>query len=566
MRHPLTDRRRTSASSGLRLSAVSACVAVAVLAGSAIPASAAPGDPVVSFIDMGGYPQTAAQLMSSVLDGTVSTQTSLATSVNTQAFAVSDDGNTLAVTGWAGGYAANNNDITYGTLVTRRTGSATETRILSSQYTANPVVSPDGLSVWFLNYISAPGGASSTLALYKYNVTSKVTTRLTLSNDFQPVAASGPDTLRLAISPDGSKAAIVYQSHDANGNDANPSRVFAAGISAGKTGNYFEQKEIASSSVGASTGSLVWADDNSTLTFTKADVASGQLSTYSVAVTSPNAQASSGPLADWYDTARYNGEWWMWKDDFTDQANPTTDFGHSADSSPVVAPLTTTRWTGSFDVRSFRLSAVTPPAISTPVNRPVAHAGLILNTTSVGYKKSTAYYSYNDYMVPLAGQIFNDNYSETERGLLQKSTDGKTYTTLLTTTAAHPVSASGYTWTGNTPAASATRTLYYRWCFQASTFAAAGCSSATKVTMIPTVTATVTKSGTKRKIVGTATRVNGSVTLYKVVGSKATPISTKTINSTGAFSFGTLSLKAGNYRISTVADTYAGVGSRAFTV
>jgi len=538
---------------------------VAVLAGSAIPASAAPGDPVVSFIDMGGYPQTAAQLKSSVLDGTVSTQTSLAASVNTQAFAVSDDGNTLAVTGWAGGYAANNNDITYGTLVTRRTGSATETRILSSQYTANPVVSPDGLSVWFLNYISAPGGASSTLALYKYNVTSKVTTRLSLSSAFQPAAASGPETLRLAISPDGNKAAIVYRAYDANGNAANPSRVFAAGISAGKTGNYFEQKEIASSATIADTSSLAWSDDSTTLTFSTVDLGTGDGANYSVAVTSPNASATGGPLADWYDTARYNGEWWMWKDDFT-QANPTTDFGHSADSSPVVAPLTTTRWNGDFYVRNFRLSAVTPPAISTPVNRPVAHAGLILNTTSVGYKKSTAYYSYNDYMVPLAGQIFNDNYSETERGLLQKSTDGKTYTTLLTTTAAHPVSASGYTWTGNTPAASATRTLYYRWCFQATTFAAAGCSTATKVTMIPTVTATITKSGTKRKIVGTATRVNGSVTLYKVVGSKATPILTKTINSAGAYSFGTLSLKAGNYRISTVADAYAGIGSKTFKV
>ncbi len=561
MQHPSIDRRRTSVSSGLRRGAVSACVAVAVLAGSAIPASAAPGDPVVSFIDMGGYPQTTAQLNSSNLDGTLSTRTSLASSVNTQAFAVSDDGNTLAVTGWAGGYSADNSDVTFGTLVTRRTGSATETRILSSQYTANPVVSPDGLSVWFLNYISAPGGASSTLALYKYNVTSKVTTRLSLSSAFQPAAASGPETLRLAISPDGSKAAIVYRAFDANGDAANPSRIFAAGISAGKTGNYFEQKDIASSSEIASTASLAWAEDNSTLTFTKEDLASGQLSTYSVAVTAPNAQASAGPLTDWYDVARYNGEWWMWQDD---ASNPASSFGHSADPSPVVAPSTTTAWVGDFYVRSFRLSAVTPPAIGTPVNRPVAHPGLILNATSVGYKKSTAYYSYNDYMVPLAGQIFNDNYSETERGLLQKSTDGKAYSTLLTTTAAHPVTAGGYTWTANTPAA--TRTLYYRWCFQATTFAAAGCSTATKVTMIPTVTATVTKSGTKRKIVGTATRVGGSVTLYKVVGSKATKIATKTINSAGVYSFGTLSLKTGNYRISTVADSYAGVGSKTFKV
>ena len=551
----------TPLTGAFRLSAISVGLAAAVLAGSAIPASAAPGDPVVSFIDMGGYPQTTAQLKSSSLDGTLSTRTSLASSVNTQAFAVSDDGNTLAVTGWAGGYSADNSDVTFGTLVTRRTGSATETRILSSQYTANPVVSPDGLSVWFLNYISAPGGASSTLALYNYNVTSKVTTRLSLSSAFQPAAASGPETLRLAISPDGSKAAIVYRAFDANGDAANPSRIFAAGISAGKTGNYFEQKDIASSSEIASTASLAWAEDNSTLTFTKEDLASGQLSTYSVAVTAPNAQASAGPLTDWYDVARYNGEWWMWQDD---ASNPASSFGHSADPSPVVAPSTTTAWVGDFYVRSFRLSAVTPPAIGTPVNRPVAHPGLILNATSVGYKKSTAYYSYNDYMVPLAGQIFNDNYSETERGLLQKSTDGKAYSTLLTTTAAHPVTAGGYTWTANTPAA--TRTLYYRWCFQATTFAAAGCSTATKVTMIPTVTATVTKSGTKRKIVGTATRVGGSVTLYKVVGSKATPIATKTINSAGAYSFGTLSLKTGNYRISTVLDTYAGVGSKTFKV
>ena len=303
----------TPITSAFRLSAISVGLAAVVLAGSAIPASAAPGDPVVSFIDMGSYPQTAAQLKSSALDGTLTTQTPLAASINTQTYSVSDDGNTLAVAGWAGSYAGNDNDVTYGTLVTRRTGSATETRVVSSQYTANPVVSHDGLSVWFLNYIYAASGTSRTLALYKYNVATKVATKLSLSNDFQPVAASGPYTLRLAISPDSSKAAIVYKAYNASGNSTNPSRIFAAGISAGKTGNYFEQKDISSSSAMASTASLVWADDSSSLTFTKEDVASGQLSTYSVAVTSPNAQASSGPLTDWYEVARYNGEWWMWQ-------------------------------------------------------------------------------------------------------------------------------------------------------------------------------------------------------------------------------------------------------------
>jgi len=554
----------TPLTGAFRLSAISVGLAAAVLAGSAIPASAAPGDPVVSFIDMGGYPQTAAQLKSSSLDGTLSTRTSLASSVNTRAFAVSDDGNTLAVTGWSGGYSSDNNDVTYGTLVTRRTGSVTETRIVSSQYTANPVVSRDGLSVWFLNYIYPPSGNSPKLALYKYNVATKVATRLSLSNDFQPVAASGPDTLRLAISPDGSKAAIVYRAYNANGNAVNPSRIFAAGISAGKTGNYFEQKDIASSSAIASSASLAWADDNSTLTFTKEDLASGQLSTYSVAVTAPNAQASAGPLTDWYDVARYNGEWWMWQDDFTDQANPFTNFGHSADPSPVVAPLTTARWNGSFYVRSFRLSAATPPAIGIPVNKPTAHPGIVFNTTSVGYKKSTAYYSYNDYMVPISGQVFADNYSETQRGVLETSIDGRTYKALLTTTAAHPVTAGGYTWTANTPAA--TRTLYYRWRFAATTFAAAGLTAATKITMIPTVSATITKSNGGRKIVGTATRAGGSVTLYKVVGSKATKVLTKAMNSKGQFNFGTVYLKAGNYRISTVLDGYAGIGSKNFKV
>jgi hypothetical protein len=551
----------TPLTGAFRLSAISVGLASAVLAGSAIPASAAPGDPVVSFIDMGGYPAVSAQLKSSALDGTATTPLAPA-GLNSSNYSLSGDGNTLATSGWTGAFAANDQDTTYGTLVTRRVGSAIETRILSSQYTANPVVSPDGLSVWFLNGIYSSATKSTTLALYKYDVIAKTTTRLSLAAGFQPVVASGSTPIRLAISPNGNMAAIVYRSfYDTAGNPVSTSRVFAARISDGKTGNYFEQKTIPSSPTTAYSSSLAWADDNSTLTFSTIANANNAISNYSVAVTSSNATVSAGPLADWYDVTRYNGEWWMWQDD---ASNPVTSYGHSTDPSPVVAPSTTTTWGGSYDVRSFRLSAVTPPAIGIPVNKPAAHPGIVFNTTSVGYKKSTAYFSYNDYMVPIAGQVFADSYSETQRGVLETSIDGRTYKPLLTTTAAHPVKAGGYTWTANTPAA--TRTLYYRWRFAATTFAAAGLTAATKITMIPTVSATITKSGSNRKIVGTATRVGGSVTLYKVVGTKLTKVSTKTMNSKGQFNFGTIYLKAGNYRLSTVLDGYAGVGSKNFKV
>ena len=546
------------------VTATSVLVAATLLIGSA-PASAAPGDPVVTFISMGGYPQTAAALTSSAVDGT-GTTTPLSGDVNTQSFAVSDDGNTVAISGWTGAYAAHNSDATYGTVVTRRDGGTTTTRILSSQYTANPVVSPNGNYVYFLNPVYSAGSKTPTLALYKYDATqitnsANVPVKLALASNFQPVSTSGADPVRLAVSPDGLNVAIVYESFDAGGNAINPSRILAAGITTGKTGNYFEQIENASSTTAVGTSSLVWGDDNSTLAFSTFNTTSGDLSNYSVSVTSSGATTNGGPVADWYDIARYNYAWWMWQDDAN---NPITTYGNSADPSPLVAPSTTTQWGGNFYVRNFRLSAATPPAITAPVNKPGANADLILNLSSVGYKKTTQYVSYNDYMVTIAGQSFDYNYSETQQGVLEKSIDGKTFTPLLTTTGAHPVSASGYTWTGNLPAV--TRTLYYRWHFLGTTLAAGGYSPTSKLTMIPTVTATVKKVGAKRSITGTATRVGGSVTLYKVVGSKATKITTKPISAKGAYTFGTLALKTGNYRISTVADGYAGVGSKTFKV
>ena len=182
----------------------------------------------------------------------------------------------------------------------------------------------------------------------------------------------------------------------------------------------------------------------------------------------------------------------------------------------------------------------------------------------MGYSKTTQYVSYNDYMVPIPGQLLDYNYMETEQGVLESSTDGKTYKAVLTTSGANPVSAGGYDWTGVLPTVK--RSLYYRWHFLGSTLTAAGYSPASRVTMIPTVTSKVTKVGAKRSISGTATRVGGSVTLYKVVGSKATKIATKAISASGAYNFGTLSLGSGNYRVSTVADGYAGVGSKTFKI
>ena len=562
--HTVAGRRsHKSGRTGGKAAAVGAGVAAALLLTTAIPASALPGDPVVSYVDMGGYPATSAVLTSSALDGT-GTKTSLASGINTQAYSVSDDGNTVAISGWAGAYSAPDSDITFGTVVTHRTGLNTQTQIVSSQYLANPVVSPDGAYVWFLNYIYSAGSSTPTLALYRFTVADHSMTRLALSSDFQPSTASGSEPVRLAVAPNGTNFAIVYQSHGANGGAINPSRILAAGATVGKGGNYFEYKQITGDSSALSSSSLAWADDSTTLTYSTFDTSTGDLTNSSVAVTSPNATPNGGSLASWYDISRYNNAWWMWKDDVSDPQSPFSSYGSSSDPSPLVAPTTLTTWQGSFDVRSFRLSATTPAIMTTPNNRPLAHADLILNASSVGYNKTTQYVSFNDYMVPISGQVFDYNYSETQQGVLESSPDGKTYKALRTTSGAHPVSAGGYTWTGVLPAV--TRTLFYRWHFLGNTLASAGYSPVSKVVMIPTVSATIKKVGTKRTITGTATRVNGSVTLYKVVGSKATKVVTKPISAKGAYSFGTLSLASGTYRISTVADGYAGVGSKTFKI
>ena len=553
----------TPLTGAFRLSAISVGLAAAVLAGSAIPASAAPGDPpVVSFIDWGpGIDTTQAQLRSSALDGSGAATSLTSPSVNTSRFSVSTDGSTVAVAGNGGPFFGVPSDRTYGVLVAHRVGGTTETRQIATRWQADPVVSPNGAYVYFLDWIYSPSTSSETLALYKYNVTSHATARITLHNSFQPSAATGTDPDALAVSPDGSKIAIVYRSYDAQGNPTSPSRMLAGQPSLGTSATHVESVESDTTTTTPvfSTYSLAWSDDNATIAYAEVVPSDNTMTNFFGTV---GASPATGILFDYYNVTRFGSAWWMWKDNLD---TSSTAFASITDPIPTVEPPSTTTWVGNYNVDRFRLSSSTPAVIGQPTNRPAMDAFLVLSNTQSNYNRRLAYDAAGAYFIPQPGQSAIHDADITQRGVLEYSYDKKTFRTLLTTTAANRVAVGGETWLSYTPPI--TRTVHYRWRFLGSAFAAPSKYSAVaSVTMIPTVFTTVKKVGTKSTISGTATRVGGSVTLYRVVGSKATKVSTKTMNSKGQFSFGTIYLKAGNYRISTVLDTYAGIGSKTFKV
>jgi hypothetical protein len=498
--------------------------------------------------------------MSSALDGSGAATLLTLESVNTSRFSISTDGNTVAVSGNGGPLFAPAGDRTYGILVAHRTGHTTETRQIATRWQADPVVSPDGAYVYFLDWIYSPTSKTSQLALYKYNVVSHTTGRIALHSSFQPNTATGTDPDALAVSPDGSEIAIVYRSYDAQGNPVNPSRMLAGQPSLGTLAPDFEWMETDTTTTTPvlSTYSLAWSEDNATIAYAEVAPSDNTITNFFGTI---GEGVGPGTLLDYYNITRFDSAWWMWKDLDTS----STAFATITDSIPTMGPSSTTPWVGNFNVGRFRLSSSKPAVIGQPTNRPATDAFLVLSNTKSNYNRRLAYDAAGAYFIAQPGQSTINDADYTQRGVLEYSYDKKTFKTLLTTTAANRVTVGGETWLAYTPPI--TRTVHYRWRFLGSAFAAPSkYSTVASVTMIPTVFTTVKKVGAKRKIVGTATRVGGSVTLYKVVGTKLTKVSTKTMNSKGQFNFGTIYLKAGTYRISTVLDTYAGVGSKTFTV
>lgn len=476
-----------------------------------------------------------------------------------QTDAVSQDGNTLVVGGRGVGTTTDPLDQTQGlVLQTRDPVTSTVTaRVLTTRFEGNPVLSADGGTVWWVT-----GGK-----LWKH--TSGLTSLVT-AGAFTPRA--GEVVSALAVSPDGTKGAVMFTKAARwfHGYPYVDARILAASFATGTSGPYFTAT-YANSYDEAVAKPFVWADD-STLLFgmVEPDWYNAGYSNLLVEEMKGTLAPGGGSaptftgLVGYVDARPLGGAWWMfWMGD------PwwPGDMRYGTTSDPTVEPATLIDGAGSGS--RFMPSTAQPaalPSAAAIADRARARPVLLLSATRATYGSRVVYLSYNHYLTAVPGQTLADALY-VDRGDLQLSHDGRAWTHVTTTTHSSPVPwptsqrASG---TGWTPALG--RNTWFRWVYPGDWFTAPGTSAVTKVTVAPAVSLTLRPSGAGTSVSGRATRVGGRATVYRLLNSRLYAGASRTLSSTGTFSFGTLSLvRGGSYRVITAPDASWGAGWRLFT-
>ena len=502
-------------------------------------ASAADPPPAVSFVDYGATGSTYWQLKSAAPDGSAP-QLLTPAGYMTYRYDVSQDGNTMILGVARGAVSAVGADRTYGLVLVRRVAGVTTSRMLTNFWDTNPVLSPDGATAWWIS-----GGK-----VWKY--TAGVTTLVTASL-FAP--RYGETIAGFAVSPDGTHGAVAYR-EDGVVLTSTYSRLFAADFVAGTSTDYLDW----SANLKLGWAPLVWANATSLIYgywdgVTWLNGAAALSSSGGTGLAPPPAD-----LTGMYDIRLYGTDWWAWLNTTT-----TTDYATSPDLAGLATATFNPRIDG-VDSEWHYTSAVTPPALTSAVNRATTHPYLYLSVASTLYGKKAVYDSWAEYLTALPGETFANDATWTARGTLQYSINGTTWRALTTTTWAHPVPWPGSTYKAAGYTQVLTRNTWYRWIYPGDYLTTPSTSRTVLVKVVPIVKAKVTVSGTKRIVSGSATRIGGSAVLYKVVGTKLIKVATTTLTSKGLYNFGRRSLAHGTYRVTTVADRYWAAGSVRFGI
>ena len=552
----MTARRSPGMSGRCVAAGAALTLAMGVFQGSA---SAATPDPFVSYI--AGplaltQPPPAPGLFSGPPDGSVADRLT-PTELSVKTYAVSQDGNTLVVGANTVSPTADPLDETKGLVLLRRdtvTSTITAT-VLASTWQANPVLSDDGSTVWWVTdgkIWKRSGG----------------TTTQVIAPAFLP--RSGETISGLAVSADGSEGAVVYLRAAVvqypNALDYQPGRIFAGSFSAGTTAQYFtatysdggldggglELVPPASVVPTGFNGPLVWVDDT-TLIYGLVEESAAILGTrVRVAFTGQLVAGGTGRpvythLEDFTDIHPLGTSWWMW-----------SGRGFGTSPNPTVAPTSFAQ--PALEGVAFDPSVTEPPALAaaTPTSaKAIARPVLVLSSTSTTVGTRAVYLSYNHYLTAVPGQTLADALYD-DRGILQTSTDGLTWNGWSTTTThSRPVpwpTTRYVAGSGVTPVL--TRNTWFRWIFPGDEFTLPGTSTVTKVSVAPVVKLTITRSVSGTTVTGSATRIGGTATLYRLIGSRLSTAASVPISTTGTFSFPKLQLVAGgSYRVITTADT-----------
>jgi hypothetical protein len=473
----------------------------------------------------------------------------------TYSYDVSPDGNTTLVAARTGVPATNRYDSTYGLVLVRRdpaSGAVTST-LLSVFWDANPVLANDGAQAFWLSHG----------VLYEYDAATGLRPGI---GGFAP--RSGETVTRLAVSSDGSHAAVMYANAAAK-----TARVLAAPVATGTTaGNYAAIpygpagiQPSADTFVWRGADTLIWSEYDSAVAGAPMSAVSATLPTDGSSVTVATPQPT---LNGFYDLRQdVNGAWWAWKDDTS--VTPTVTNLYAADDAALVGATATApvlvgpRSDGTTTFR-YTPAAATPPALQRVVNPAAAHPFFSMSATTVSYGGRAAYDSHNFYGGVPGAAYSAATAAEVDRGWLQRSYDGVHWANVAVTSGARPIVIGTRWFVGFTPPVA--RNTVFRWYFTGDTFTAAGYARPLLVRCAPIVTVRVASSGGYRTIYGAATRIGGTALLYRYYRGAWHLLQRVGMTSRGTFSFGRKARPRGTYKVVTVADAGWVAGVRQFKI
>jgi hypothetical protein len=189
----------------------------------------------------------------------------------------------------------------------------------------------------------------------------------------------------------------------------------------------------------------------------------------------------------------------------------------------------------------------------------------VFTASTVKYAAKVAYQTIGLYGGLPGGGYDATRAAETDKGLLEKSIDGKTWSTVTTTSGANVFQIGVKWYNGYSPVLA--RNTWFRWSSAGDAFTKPFSTSVRKIIVVPTVTVKIAASGSYRTVYGTATRKLGTATLQRNVPKLGwRTVTAKIMTSTGAFNFGKRVLPKGSYRVVTTADAGWGLGLKAFTI
>ena len=528
--------------------------AAALLAGLAVAvpmtAQGAGSTPTVAFVD--STVPSAAALTSLAADGTGPATLLNPAGLQTSFFAASSDTATSAstvVTGvrTIGPVVAN----TTSALVVTHAGVS---KVLSTYTDVNPVVSADGLFVWFL----VRGN------LYKYDVALGTTLQINGAAQFNPwAAAAGSHSYiyRLAISTDGSKAAELLQSYpNSGGAGVNRSQIRVFDIS--QTGANFVSAPIWTSNNYLGNGvadkqllpyNFVFTDDKTLVlgecindpcatwtTWGVDTLAAADGTTTMATATGVTALINLDNLLGLRSAA---GTWYAWAlDNVTAHTiTPST----TTDSTFATALTAGAVWpVGSDKYFAYITPLADIPATFTGLSAKMSVAPtLVLSKSAVVTGTRVTFNAFGTYPSPASGQILQKETATVGRGTLQYSLNGgATWAKLVTTTAGG----------GSTQLLS--RTTKFRWLYPGDALTNPATSVVRTVSVAPSLSVKVTRSGSSKVVSGVTSRIGGTVALWKLSGRTWKKLFTTPVKTRGAYSFGKRSLVTGTYRTITLAD------------